>query len=120
MGTKKVFRIKKNSDFSRIFNHHQSFANRYFVVYIDSQPEQIKEMLKHWRIGLSVSKKIGKAHDRVAIKRQIRESFNCISGRIRQDYDYVVIARPSIKGHKQEFFIEQIVHILKQAGTIDE
>jgi len=63
---KKRFRVKKEKDFSAIFKKGESFANRKFVIYRLENNEQ------HFRVGLSVSKKLGNAVTRNQIKRRIR------------------------------------------------
>ena len=52
---RKEYRIKKNKDFQVAFKKGKSVANRQFVIYTLKKPDQ-----NHFRIGLSVSKKIGK------------------------------------------------------------
>ncbi|WP_278453298.1 ribonuclease P protein component, partial [Thomasclavelia spiroformis] len=52
---KKEYRVKKNEDFSRIIKRKQSMANRTFIIYY------LKNDIGHARIGISVSKKLGKA-----------------------------------------------------------
>lgn len=63
-------RIKKNEDFQNVFKNGTSMANRQFVIYMLDQPNE-----KEFRIGLSVSKKIGKAVIRNQVKRYIRQVF---------------------------------------------
>lgn len=52
-----------------------------------------KEEQEAFRIGLSVSKKVGNAVTRVQVKRYIRQAFLEIKDEVRQDMDYVIIAR---------------------------
>ncbi len=77
---------KKNEDFSRIIKRKQSMANRTFIIYY------LKNDIGHARIGISVSKKLGKAVIRNKIKRQVRmiikETIN-----LDDNYDYIVIVR---------------------------
>ena len=83
---KKEYRVKKNEDFSYIIKHKQSWANRSFIIYY------VKNDLNHARIGISVSKKLGKAVIRNKIKRQVRmivqQTIN-----FNDNYDYIVIVR---------------------------
>lgn len=85
---KKKFRIKKNEEFQQVFRQGESFANRQFVIYILTKNDQ-----DYFRIGLSVSKKIGNAVMRNQIKRYIRQSFLEMKDDLRTQRDYVIIAR---------------------------
>ncbi|MDR2660999.1 MAG: ribonuclease P protein component [Lactobacillaceae bacterium] len=116
MGIAKKNRIKKDIDFKRIIDTHRSFANKYFVIYVNKS----KSPLEHWKIGISVSKKVGKAHERVWIKRRVRESFYNISDSLERNLEFIVIARPIVNGKKQTEIQKQIKHVLKIAGVINE
>ena len=48
---KKSYRIKKESDFQRVFETHNSVANHKFVIYQMQKPNQ-----PHFRVGISVGK----------------------------------------------------------------
>ena len=87
---KKEYRIKRSQDFDNIIRKKQSFANRQFVIYFQ------KNKLKHMRLGISVSKKLGKAHERNKIKRYIRETFKTRKNHIK-NYDIIIIARAGVK-----------------------
>ncbi|WP_209125222.1 ribonuclease P protein component [Alkalihalobacillus sp. BA299] len=109
---KKAFRIKKNEEFSMIFNKGNSVANRQFVLYVLH-----KEGQTHFRIGLSVSKRVGNAVMRNRIKRIIREWFHQYEDKLLQDKDYVVIARKPTA--EMDFFEmeKSLVHVSKKAGV---
>ncbi|WP_299089843.1 ribonuclease P protein component [uncultured Metabacillus sp.] len=85
---RRKYRIKKNEDFQAVFKHGKSIANRQFVIYIMQNPEE-----KEFRIGLSVSKKIGNAVTRNRIKRLIRQVFLEDKHKIANGKEYIVIAR---------------------------
>ncbi|MEH7109189.1 MULTISPECIES: ribonuclease P protein component [Bacillaceae] len=105
---KKEYRIKKNQDFQVVFQRGRSFANRQFVVY--SLP---KEGQGHFRIGLSVSKKLGNAVMRNRIKRCVRQAVFELKGQMEQGNDYVIIARKPVV--EMDFFEmkSSLTHVLK-------
>ncbi|MDN4494156.1 ribonuclease P protein component [Ureibacillus aquaedulcis] len=108
---KKRQRVKKNEDFQKVFKKGKSFANRQFVVYCLQ-----KENQEEFRIGLSVGKKIGKAVTRVQIKRYIRQAFLELKSEVRQDMDYVIIARnqaATLDFHETKKSIEHVLKIAK-------
>ena len=55
---RKSFRVKKEKDFDAIFKKGASVANRKFVIY------RLENNETHFRVGLSVSKKIRKCCDK--------------------------------------------------------
>lgn len=112
---RKTFRIKKPEEFQAVFGQHHSVANKYFVVYQSKKVGQA-----HFRLGLSVGKRIGKAHDRVWVKRRIRQSLLELRPDIPQEVDILVIARPAVAGKSQKFIKSQIVHALRLAGILED
>jgi len=105
---KKKFRIKKNKEFQEVFKNGRSFANRQFVVYVLHREEQT-----YFRIGLSVSKKIGNAVTRNRIKRYIRQAVLELGDRMTSGVDYVIIARKPLS--EMGFFEvkKSLEHVLK-------
>jgi ribonuclease P protein component len=89
---KKEFRVKDNEDFQAIFKKGKSFANRQLVIYYMK-----KENQDHFRIGLSVGKKIGNAVVRNRIKRYLRQAFHELEDGILPNYDMIIIARQPTK-----------------------
>src|SRR3954464_659525 len=105
---KKEFRIKKNNDFQAAFKKGRSFANRQFVVY-----SLEKEGQDFFRIGLSVSKKIGNAVTRNRVKRYVRQSILELHDLVSPGNDYVIIARKPTA--EMDFFEvkKSLTHVLK-------
>ena len=60
--------IKKDSDFRRVYQRGKSLADRNLVIYT------MKNKSDKSRIGISISKKVGKAHVRNRIRRCIKEA----------------------------------------------
>ncbi|KRG07995.1 ribonuclease P protein component [Lederbergia galactosidilytica] len=105
---KKGFRIKKNEDFQAVFKKGNSVANRQFVVYILKKEEQ-----GNFRIGLSVSKKVGNAVVRNQIKRYIRQSFLELDPQIKSGNDYVIIARKPVAEMDFHQIKKSLQHVLR-------
>ncbi|QBO36264.1 ribonuclease P protein component [Periweissella cryptocerci] len=110
---RKSYRVKKEADFQKVFNQHNSFANRMFIIYKMEKPSQ-----PHFRVGVSVGKRVGKAHDRVHVKRRIRQTLLEYKPQLAQDYDFLVIARPAARDQSMEVVRENLVHALKLADLL--
>lgn len=85
---KKEYRVKKNEDISLIFKEGKSVANRQFVLYMLEKKDQ-----PHFRLAVSVSKKLGNAVTRNRIKRLMKESILQFKDELKEPYDYLLIAR---------------------------
>ena len=115
---KKSYRVKSEKDFNAIFKSGQSFANRKFVIYT------LEKKQKHFRVGLSVSKKLGNAVVRNGIKRKIRHVL--IEHRQElQAVDFVIIARKGVEELNYKEIERNLLHVLKlakiyQEGTLSE
>lgn len=83
--------LKKNFQFRYVYNRGKSLANRYLVMYV------IKSGKNRNRLGISVSKKVGKSVVRSRVTRLIRESYRLMEPEIKCGLDIVVIARVNAK-----------------------
>ncbi|MED3720533.1 ribonuclease P protein component [Geobacillus stearothermophilus] len=110
---KKKYRIKKNEEFQEVFQQGVSVANRQFVVYTLDRPEQ-----PYFRIGLSVSKKLGKAVVRNRIKRYIRQCFLELKEEVAPGKDYVIIARQPAAEMGYAEVKKSLIHVLRKAGGL--
>ncbi|AYV00778.1 TPA: ribonuclease P protein component [Staphylococcus aureus] len=110
----KAYRIKKNADFQRIYKKGHSVANRQFVVYTCNNKE-----IDHFRLGISVSKKLGNAVLRNKIKRAIRENFKVHKSHILAK-DIIVIARQPAKDMTTLQIQNSLEHVLKIAKVFNK
>lgn len=110
---RKSYRVKTEQDFQKVFQAGNSFANRKFVVYV------LPKEQSHFRVGLSVGKKVGNAVSRNEVKRKIRAAVYSIKEEIDPELDFIVIARPSVKGLTYDEVRSNLVHVLKLAKIID-
>lgn len=111
---KKAYRIKKNQEIQTVFKRGKSVANRQFVIYLLKK----KDSESHFRIGLSVSKKIGNAVCRNRIKRYIRQSFHELEGKVSSGHDYIIIARKPAANMSFHEVKKSLMHVLKLARVL--
>ena len=111
---KKRFRVKKEKDFNAIFKEGKSFANRKFVIYRLENDEQ------HFRVGLSVSKKLGNAVMRNQIKRRIRHILIEHKNQLVENVDFVVIARKGVEILDYAEMGKNLLHVLKLSKIYQE
>ncbi|EDL64155.1 ribonuclease P protein component [Bacillus sp. SG-1] len=110
---RKEQRVKKNIEFQEVFKKGTSIANRQFVVY-----KLHKEDQQYFRIGLSVSKKIGNAVVRNQIKRYIRQVFLELKDEVKNNYDYVIIARKPAADMDFHEIKKSMIHVLKKSKAL--
>lgn len=110
---KKSYRVKRERDFNTIFTSGTNVANRRFVVYRFSREQE------HFRAGLSVSKKLGKAVTRNRIKRRIRHVLLELQDGL-QAADFVVIARKGVEDLSYQEIKQNLIHVLKLAKLYQE
>ena len=95
----KNFRLLSASDFSRLKTNSQNFKSSTFIVYFRSNSDL---ELNHARLGISVSKKVGKAHERNRFKRLIREKFR-LSPMRNLSFDFMVVVHKPYRFKDQTF-----------------
>lgn len=114
-GKKLIFTesLKKNFQFRYVYNRGKSLANRYLVMYV------IKNGKNGNRLGISVSKKVGKSVTRSRITRLIRESYRLIENNVNTGYDIVVIARISAKDASYTEISKSLYNLVKKHNIIE-
>jgi ribonuclease P protein component len=92
---KRRSRLSRSQDFDRVYRSGRSVANRYLVLYYfaRSAPLSTEGEPSRSRVGFSVSKRLGSAVERNRLKRALREAFRLNELRIKDDADFVLIAR---------------------------
>ena len=97
--------LKKNKDFSKVYNNGRSFANRYLVMYV------LENHTPNNRLGISVSKKVGNSVIRHHITRLIRESYRLQEDMFNSGLDIVVIARSNAKNASYHEIASALMHL---------
>jgi ribonuclease P protein component len=86
---KKIVPLKKNYEFLKVFKKGRFYAGKYLYIYV------LPNGLNSNRLGISVSKKIGKSVKRNRVKRLIRENYRAFEETVPSGYDIIFTARSS-------------------------
>jgi ribonuclease P protein component len=89
-------RLSRSGDFDRVYREGRSHANRFLVLYAFPRAEEGEG--EDVRLGVSVSRKVGGAVERNAVKRALREGFWGLGARLPDQHDFVLVARPDVAG----------------------
>jgi|GEM_PF-1143305 len=94
-------KIRSSRDFKIVFEKGKKFHISHFKVFVSPSD------LPAGRLGISVSKRVGDAHERNRIKRVVREAF-----RRREDlppsFDWVFIVGPSSEREKNSVLFQEL------------
>ena len=105
--------LKLNHIFRRLY-HTDGFAGPYLVLYAR------KNRTNTNRVGITVSKKLGKAHIRNRARRRLREAYRLNESRFAPGWDIVLVARSrSIEGPFDKL-TENLLTLAKKAGILQE
>lgn len=103
--------LKLNHVFRRLY-HTSGFADGYLVLYAR------KNRLDRNRIGITVSKKLGKAHVRNRARRRIREVYRLNEEKFLPGWDIVVVARSKAVDAPFEKLTASYLRLAKKAGVL--
>lgn len=102
----KEYRLLNSQDFDYLREGSKRFNHPFFRVYY--KPSKLNS--EHSRIGISISKKVGKAHLRNNIKRHFREFFRCSQLKEKNHDLFMVISPHLFKKNKED----EAISILKE------
>ncbi len=105
--------LKLNHVFQRLYRTNGS-ADSCLVLYARKNRSMIN------RVGITVSKKLGKAHVRNRIRRRIREVYRLNEERFQPGWDIVVVARSKCLDVTFEKLTASYLSLAKKAGILKE
>lgn len=111
----KITTITSNRDFQRIYHRGKSLVSPVLVTYA------IKTKNNNLRIGITTSKKVGKAVKRNHSRRLIRAAFANIHPNMSLSYDIIFVARTRTaycKSYEVEKYMREHLHQLGILSSI--
>ncbi len=101
--------IKKSDDFTKIISSKSVVKNKYFSIYYQESDNNL--------YGITVPKKIGKAHIRNKIKRQIKNIISTNENNIQNNFKYVIIIKEAILELTYQNIKKELLTLFKKVGN---
>ena len=108
---KNTLKLNQNRDFKRLYYRGKTMVSPVLVTYVLKNKGNLN------RIGITTSKKIGKAYVRNRSKRVIREAYNQIEDQLPLGYDIVFVARSKTASCKMQEIREIMTRQLERLLT---
>ena len=108
----KIIVFKQNRDLKRLYARGKTAVGRRVVVYYK------RSASPHNRLGITVSKKIGKAVVRNRIRRIIREAYRLEADVLLPGYDMVIVARARAVNAKCQDIRKELCILWAQEGLV--
>lgn len=106
------YRLKKNASFQYIYRNGTEVQGALMTM--------LFVRARGIKVGVSVSKKVGKSVERSLVKRRINNAFACFIPQIKGEYNYVLVAHEGI-AEKDFWEIKSATEsLLKRAGHLSE
>ena len=106
--------IKRNSRFVHLYKKGSVIITPLFVIYYSKNSSGII------RLGITASKKTGKAVVRNRARRVLKEAIRLLYGSLKPGYDYVLVARGKTAHKKTGEIYSNMHRVLKDRGLLYE
>lgn len=100
--------LKMNYEFRRVYKKGRYFGGKFLVLYA------LDNYKKSKRLGITVSKKVGKSVRRNRLRRLIRENYREVEDQVKEGYDLVFVARSNEKLPDYKEIGKEMVFLLKK------
>ena len=105
--------LKLNHIFRRLY-HTNGVADGYLVLYARKNRMDVN------RVGITVGKKLGKAHVRNRVRRRIREVYRLNELSFQPGWDIVVVARSRCITAQFDKLTEAYMSLARKAGILED
>ena len=111
--TPAIFRLRKHADFQRVYQASRKQHSRQMSYFFAARPDDSLFTEPTPRIGLTVGKVMGKAHDRNRIKRRMREAVRKNLHELTAPVDVILHPRKSVMELEFETLLKEVAHVLR-------
>ena len=104
-------RLKKKVQFNYIFRKGERSASKHFALFT------VKSKYSNYKIGYSISKKVGKAHQRNLLKRRLKEIVR-LNDLPQKGYNYILQAKIGASELSFAEIEKQVVRLFKKEAKV--
>lgn len=106
---KKVYSLKTNEEFKKVYKEGKNYWNRNLILYIKGND------LEYNRIGYSITKKVGNSVVRNRVRRRLKEIYRLNADGFKSGYDMIIIPKNNTRDISYRELESAMLHILKLA-----
>ncbi len=109
-----IIKLNHDSQFQRLYKKGKSCVCASLVMYVKKNGQGVN------RLGITASKKIGKAVTRNRAKRRISELYRVNFNKLKTGYDFVIVARAKTAKEPYKKLEGDFFASAKELGVLDE
>lgn len=118
---KRFERLRKNQEFRNVYRRGKSYPSDLFILYkLKNNKNRLEDGTLYNRVGISVSKKVGKSVVRSRVKRLIQEACRLSRDEVVKGFDFVFVARTPMAEATYKDVEKSLSYLYKKAGLFLE
>lgn len=120
---KKAYSLKGRKSYNEVFTKGKKFRGKAVIIFLlKSKIEEAYNSsdIRDIKIGITLSRKLGKAHDRNRIKRRIRAICYELLNDMNTGIKLVVKPGPGSRDMSFEEFKSDLIKVFKNSGILNE
>ena len=120
---KKAYSLKGRKLFNEVFTRGKKYRGKSVIVFLlktKTEEKSYNSEVSDIKIGISLSRKLGKAHDRNRIKRRIKAICHELLNDMNTGITLIIKPGPGSRDMSFEEFKSDLIKVFKNSGILNE